>query len=258
MPRCARKHAESGIYHVMLRGNNQQEIFEDIHDRRYFIKSVLYGRSKSEFKLYAYCLMGNHVHLLIHVLGEDLDVIFKRIIGRYVYWYNTKYQRSGHLFQDRFKSEPVENDAYFLTVLRYIHQNPVKAGICKSPEEYPYSSFHEYLGDSHVVDTEFVLSMLTRAEFISFNNAYNDDVCLDIGTSGTGAISDEKVRSAMQEYANCCTVVDFLKLSSEEKKTAIIKLRKCGASVRQLSRLTGVSKGVIEFYTTRTGDGSVS
>lgn len=248
MPRCARKHAESGIYHVMLRGNNQQEIFEDIQDRRYFIKSVLYAREKSEFKLYAYCLMGNHVHMLMHVFAEDLDVIFKRIIGRYVYWYNIKYQRSGHLFQDRFKSEPVETDSYFLTVLRYIHQNPVKAGICSMPDQYHYSSYNEYLGESRVVDTEFVLSMITRDEFISFHNTPNDDACLDISPSNCRAISDEQVHAAMMKYAHCATVADFQKLPTDTRKTAIIRLREKGASIRQLSRLTGVSKGVIEFY----------
>ena len=88
--------------------------------------------------------MGNHIHLLIKPEKEPLEQVFKRIGGRYVYWYNVKYQRVGHLFQDRFKSEPVEDDSYFLTVIRYIHQNPVKAGLCKNIKDYKYSSYAEY------------------------------------------------------------------------------------------------------------------
>ena len=139
MPRQARKKSESGIYHVMLRGINQQQIFEDSEDCDKFIQILQECKAVSGFKLFAYCLMGNHIHLLIKPEKEPLEQVFKRIGGRYVYWYNVKYQRVGHLFQDRFKSEPVEDDSYFLTVIRYIHQNPVKAGLCKNIKDYKYS-----------------------------------------------------------------------------------------------------------------------
>ena len=119
-----RKISQSGIYHVMLRGINQQQIFESSEDYEKFIQMIEICKTISKFKIFAYCLMGNHIHLLIKQESEPLEQIFKRMGGRFVYWYNTKYQRSGHLFQDRFKSEPVEDDRYFLTVLRYIHQNP--------------------------------------------------------------------------------------------------------------------------------------
>ena len=125
MPRQARKRAESGIYHVMLRGINQQRIFEDEEDNQRFLQILRECKEIGGFMLLAYCLMGNHVHLLIKEGTESLEQIFKRIGGRFVYWYNVKYQRVGHLFQDRFKSEPVDTDAYLLTVIRYIHQNPV-------------------------------------------------------------------------------------------------------------------------------------
>ncbi len=131
MPRQARKKSESGIYHIMLRGINQQQIFEDEEDNTKFIQVLKDCKAVSEYKILAYCLMGNHVHILIKIEKEPIEQVFKRICGRYVYWYNVKYQRVGHLFQDRFKSEPVEDDAYLMTVIRYIHQNPVKAGLCE-------------------------------------------------------------------------------------------------------------------------------
>ena len=151
MPRQARKKSESGIYHVMLRGINQQQIFEEDEDYVKFLQIVEDYQAISKYKVYAYCLMSNHIHLLIREEEEPLEQIFKRIGSKYVYWYNVKYQRKGHLFQDRFKSETVDNETYFLTVIRYIHQNPVKAGICEKIDDYKYSSFQEYFSKTKIV-----------------------------------------------------------------------------------------------------------
>ena len=109
--------------------------------------------------------MGNHIHLLIQEGKEPIEQVMKRIATRFVYWYNIKYQRAGHLFQDRFKSEPVETDEYFLTVLRYIHQNPVKAGICKAAEQYPFSSMGEYLRIPFLVDIDFAFSIISKEQW---------------------------------------------------------------------------------------------
>ena len=133
MPRQARKKSNCGIYHIMLRGINQQQIFEDAEDYERFLDILKDCKEICEFELYAYCLMGNHVHLLIKEKKEPIEQIVKRIGSRFVYWYNVKYQRKGHLFQDRFKSEPVDTQKYFSTVLIYIHRNPIKAGICAKP-----------------------------------------------------------------------------------------------------------------------------
>ena len=146
MPRAARRKSESGIYHVILRGMNRQQIFYDEEDYAYFIHLLDRFQDISHYELYAYCLMGNHIHLLLKTGEEPLDRVFRRIGASFVYWYNLKYQRVGHLFQDRFRSEPVEDDQYFLTVLRYVFRNPVKAGLCTKPEEYPYSNIREYIG----------------------------------------------------------------------------------------------------------------
>lgn len=157
----------------MLRGIDRQQIFEEASDYQSFLEILQECRELSGFKLFAYCLMGNHAHILLKVGEEGLETIFKRIGGRYVYWYNAKYQRIGPLFQDRFRSEPVEDDPYFLTVLRYIHQNPVKAKMCGTPGEYRYSSYGAYLADSKTVDSEYALGMLPREEFIRFHSQVN-------------------------------------------------------------------------------------
>jgi putative transposase len=129
MPRVARKKSATNIYHVMIRGINKQNIFVEDADFKKFINILTAYHVRIEYEIYAYCLLDNHVHLLIKEGNEPLSNTMRRIGTSYVYWYNWQYGRKGHLFQDRYKSEPVENDTYFLTVLRYIHQNPVQAGL---------------------------------------------------------------------------------------------------------------------------------
>jgi len=132
LARRARVRSNTGIYHVMIRGINRQAIFEDDEDRIRFIDTLREYKDISKYEIYGYCLMDNHIHLLIKEIDESISLIIKRISSSYVHWYNTKYERLGHLFQERFRSEVVEDDGYFLTVLRYIHQNPVKAKIAEN------------------------------------------------------------------------------------------------------------------------------
>ena len=139
MPRTARKKSKSGIYHIIMRGINRQTIFEDEEDCAQFLEALQRYKEKSNYQVYAYCLMGNHVHLLVKIGIELLEQVMRRLCGSYVYWYNNKYQRVGNLFQDRFKSEPVEDDQYFQIVQRYIHQNPVKAGL--SSRKFTFTKF---------------------------------------------------------------------------------------------------------------------
>ena len=248
MARQARKQAESGIYHIMLRGIDRQQIFEDSEDYFRFLDIVQECRKICCFQLYAYCLMGNHLHMLLKVQEESLETIFKRIAGRYVYFFNVKYRRVGHLFQDRFRSEPVEDDAYFLTVLRYIHQNPVKARLCPKVADYPYSSYAEYLHNSQTVDTCFALGMLTEDEFISFNNATNSDQCLDIAVSERKAVTDTEARTIIEKVSHCRTVTDFQSMEERKKERFVKRIYQKGVSVRQINRLTGISKGMVEKY----------
>ncbi|MGS0746006.1 transposase [Syntrophomonas erecta subsp. sporosyntropha] len=130
-------------------------------------------------------IINNHVHLLVKENKESISITIKRISGSYVLWYNKKYSRCGHLFQERFRSEAVETDAYFLTVLRYIHQNPVKAGIAKEARFYRWSSYHEYIENAGIIDIEFGLNMFSENKktakklFEQYTNEINNDQYLD-------------------------------------------------------------------------------
>ena len=245
MSRQARKKSESGIYHIMLRGINQQQIFEDTEDYEKFLDTLRDCKEICEFKLYAYCLMGNHIHLLIKEGIEPLEQIFKRICGRFVYWYNIKYQRVGHLFQDRFKSEPVDSESYFFTVVRYIHQNPVKAKLCKQVSDYVYSSYLEYLSNSNLVDTEYLLQLCTIEEFIGMNSKAVGISCMDIADKVVLRVTDEQAKALIRKIAKCESASDFQRLETTKRDKYLKKLREKGISIRQLSRLTGVSFNVV-------------
>ena len=244
MPRQARIKSNSGIYHIMLRGINRQQIFEDDEDREHFLETLQNYKEQCGYAIYAYCLMGNHIHLLLKEGQENLTQVFKRVAGSYVYWYNWKYHRCGHLFQDRFKSEPVETDEYLLTVLRYIHQNPVKAKLCKHAEKYPYSSMKEYLWCAELTDIDFVLSMIAKEQFIEFHREENTDQCLDIVDNFR--MTDEEAKKLISKIAKCDSATDFQLLDREKRDIYIQKIHKKGVSIRQISRLTGISKKIIE------------
>ena len=248
MPRKARQKNESQIYHVTLRGINRQQIFYDEDDYACFIDLLKRYKTVCGYQLHAYCLMGNHIHLLIQENDEPLEKIFRRLGAAFVYWYNAKYGRVGHLFQDRFKSEAVNDDAYFLTVLRYILRNPVKAGLCTQVEEYPYSSARAYLcgADDDITDQELSLSLAAKSELSTFIKEEENDNCLDM---------EETVRIHLTDTVACELIVrEFGVLTPDPGKAkeraalnaSIRRLLAAGVSVRQLSRLSGLSKKIIE------------
>jgi putative transposase len=246
MPRTPRKKSRSDIYHIMLRGINHQNIFEHEGDYEKFIDILDTYRIKVGYEVYAYCLMGNHAHLLVREGNEDLSNTMKRIGTSYVHWYNWQYNRKGHLFQDRYKSEAVEDDRYFLTVLRYIHQNPVKGKLADSIDLYDWSSYREYTTEARIINTDYAFSMFHQnrskalESFKRFNMGANDDKCLDI-TEKRKTLSDKELRQLMLEKYN----IELASLQNEHPatQTEILKyLKKIdGTSLRQLSRLTGLT-----------------
>ena len=245
MPIHMRAKSKMGVYHVIMRGINRQSIFEDDEDYEKFIETLRSYKAISEYEVYAYCLMGNHFHLLLKVGKEDLALVIKRIAGSYVYWYNLKYRRCGHLFQDRYKSEVVENDAYLLTVIRYIHQNPIKAGLCKCISEYKYSSYGEYIAeDSRLVDVDFALGIADKESFVKFNNESKTDCCMDVSDE-VGKINDTDGAAIMQSVSNCASSAEFQSLDTPLRDRYIDILKQKGLSIRQISRLTGVSFGIV-------------
>ena len=249
LARVARERSRTGIYHIMLRGINRQTIFEDDQDRIRLLNTLEEYKDICEFIFYGYCLMDNHVHLLIKETKESVSNIIKRICSSYVYRYNAKYKRCGHLFQERFKSEVVETDSYFLTVLRYIHQNPSKAKIVKSVAESEWTSYKEYIERPGMVDVEYAFNYFSeiRSEaiplFIEFMNADNEDQCLD--DVEQISLTDEEVRDNIRKLGISNPAV-LQQMDRDERDGVLRKLRETeGTTLYQIARVTGISKSVI-------------
>ncbi|MCF8012376.1 MAG: transposase [Clostridiales bacterium] len=251
MPRVARIKSESGIYHIIMRGINRQTLFEDEEDCISFTQTLQRYRKICGYNLYAYCLMENHVHLLLMEDKEPLEILMRKICASYVFWYNKKYDRVGYLFQDRFKSEPVEDDAYFLTVLRYIFQNPLKAGIVNKIQNYTWTNYHDYIEGNNNTDTEFAINLFSKdrekavRNFIEYINKENNDECLDIHEKRK--LTDNDARKVIKDHCKVDHAMDLQKFDINKRNLYIKDLKEgYGLSIRQIERLTGISRGIIQ------------
>jgi putative transposase len=249
VPRQARKKSKSGVYHIMLRGINRQTIFEDEEDKGRFIYILLKCVQKSNANLYAYCLMDNHVHLLLQETEEPISSIIKRISSSYVLWYNHKYSRCGHLFQERFKSENVETATYFRKVLRYIHQNPLKAGLSTNVFKCKWTSIHEYSNPDSILSITESLHLFSPDQtkslilFKDYMNKSADDKCMD--DTPRLKKTDEEIKFYLKTIG--IPNASELQQMNKEKRNVILEELKglAGVSERQLSRITGISRTVI-------------
>ncbi len=162
MPRPPRIHAPGAMYHVTLRGNHRQDIFFTPADRSLLTRIVREIIVDCGARLHAYCYMTNHVHALLQVSDTPLSKIMLLVAGRYARGVQARLQTTGHLFEKRYHALLVDADQYLLALLRYIHLNPVRAKLVSSPDDYPWSSHHAYLGrrTEPWVTTEFALRML--------------------------------------------------------------------------------------------------
>lgn len=259
MTRLARKKSLKGIYHVMMRGINHQNIFEEKADYTFFIHCLRFCQTPSDpadansFKkacnIYAYCCMTNHVHLLIQEVDLSVGEYIKRVANRYVSYYNRKYDRCGHLFQNRFRSEPCDEKSYFFTVFRYIHLNPVKAGICANPAQYPYSSWrNDYLFQKNpICHISVMFKMMNFEDLKEFMTQECNYKGIDTNGREGYRPSDFEVTNRLHEACNYTCVADFQRLDSKLQREILADLKSYGASIRQLTRLTGVSEGIIRY-----------
>jgi REP element-mobilizing transposase RayT len=158
----------------MVRGNGRQNVFLRDQDREAFLGFMGELKAARPFNLYAYCLMSNHLHLLIRPLVSTISTIMGILLTRYAKHFNRMLGREGHVFEERFRSYPCERDNYFRRSVRYIHLNPVRAGIVSEPADWPYSGHREYLGQGgrRLIDAGLLLSIFSD-DFDSARAAYH-------------------------------------------------------------------------------------
>jgi REP element-mobilizing transposase RayT len=231
----------------MLRGISQTQLFYDDEDRLAFMDRVRRYKDECGFTLYAYCLMGNHVHLLIEEGETDLSTVIKRLALSYSHRFNAKYDRSGYLFQGRYRREAVASNEYLLVVVRYIHNNPVKIG---EPRTL-WTSYGEYMAEPNFVDTGLVLGLFddepeaARRQFAEFSELEPEPSETVFDESGPTRIKDADAVELIKEVANVPSCQDLIDAEKDERNRVLALLKKKGLSVRQIARLTGINRSIV-------------
>jgi putative transposase len=239
MPRTAREKSPDAMYHIMSRSISELDLFGDDEDKKRYMNIVRRYKGKYKIKIYAYCLMDNHSHLMIDANGADISKVMHGINLSYARYYNKKYNRYGHLFQDRFKSKVIKNNSYSVRLSAYIHKNPYSMEEYKNRiEQYEYSSLGIYMGIRRdvmkILDKGYLLGMFSsiKADAVKLYFEYmrnyscesmsRDAEFMDEGTEyvSTRSIlyrdcSVEKVEKFLKERINATKGVLMMRNSSK-------------------------------------------
>jgi REP element-mobilizing transposase RayT len=195
MARPLRIEFPGAFYHVTSRGNERKEVFRDHRDRDKFLSYLESATERYGALIHVYCLMGNHYHLLLETPSGNLSKIMQHINGAYTSYFNTKRKRSGHLFQGRYKAILVDVDEYAKELSRYMHLNPVRAGIVRMPEEYEWSSYRYYAIHREApswLQRDFILSYFSTKRTTAMKR-YHDFVL---------ALIDQKYESPLNDLSH--------------------------------------------------------
>lgn len=266
MPRLARVKNEHGIYHIMVRSISDVPLFRDSTDKDKYLQLIKKYQDIYLFKVYAYCLMTTHGHIAIDCCGADISKIMKSINQSYAAYFNKKYNRHGHVFQDRFKSVLVHDYKYLLVLTAYIHNNPKDISeYRKSVEKYKYSSFGIYLGKFsnrfNIIDTNYILSFfgkklsIARKSYLAFvMKAPNLEEKVDVEFEEEGSecrnerkilirdISPKEVVKFIAQYtgANFNIHIKFNHKHSKERSLCVLLMRSlCNFSFKEICYFIG-------------------
>ncbi|NHM16501.1 transposase [Eggerthellaceae bacterium zg-887] len=252
MARTPRKISEANLYHVFARGVGRQTIFEDSEDNEFFCGLMRRFVAESTGSILAWCLMGNHFHLLVKMEMKELSSFMKRLEVAYAQHFNRRHDRPGCLFQGRFGSEPIANEAQLLAAVRYIHLNPQKAGIAPF-DAYEWSSFKEYAGGPDICNTRLAIDVAGGAQ--SFERLHREpdgesfafmEESTDNGSARRRKLSDGDARRILEASCGAGWKERLASCEKHERDAVLARLKESGATVRQISRLTGIGRGIVQ------------
>lgn len=181
MPRIARKDSNSNFYHIIVQGINKKYIFNKSEFINKYKQIILSKKEKSNVTILAYCIMNNHAHFLI--FSEKIEYLSKfmqRVNTSYSQYYNKVHKRVGYVFRDRYYSQDILNSKHLYSCMKYIHNNPVRAHICHSMNQYKYSSYNEFLEEKIIINDDSIKLLFGSAkdykkEFYLIHNCENRD-----------------------------------------------------------------------------------
>lgn len=238
----------AGYYHVINRGVEQRVVFYDKEDFEYFIELLVKGCEKFNIVLHNYCLMSNHYHLLIEIKEENLSKFMRYLNSIYAIYFNKKYKRNGHLWQGRYKSWYVVNEAYFYILMRYIEQNPLKAKMVDKIENYPYSSSYHFF-KPEILPTFLKNSWIVQAYQ---NNIENIESFFNSQVDYQDLQELKKASSLVVASDNAKTMdkIKLLKLfegitDKKERNSCIIKAYNEGYSQHMIANIIGISQPAV-------------
>ena len=290
MARKPRIHLPGGLYHVIFRGNGGQDVFLTDADRYRFYLLLQEGTHRFGYRVHAFCLMTNHIHLALQVGDIPLSRGMQNLSFRYTRWINWREKRTGHLFQGRYKAVLVDGESYLLELVRYIHLNPIRAGMVENPEDYPWSGHRAYLGKeilpwlttnwmlaqfgksvakARAAYTAFVLDGLDEERRPEFHGAgvdsrlLGDDNFMDKCLSGTGGMAlhltaqqiIDKVCLAYHLDSSILQAKSQQRIASEARAVAGWLARELGcATLSDVARLVNRDVGSISSSVRRLSD----
>ena len=258
MPRLARCYNKTitNTYHVMIRGINKQNIFLDNKDKEKFTKEIELSKLKYKYMIYAYILMDNHVHFTICDQNDWISKIMKDICGKYAMYFNKKYDRVGHVFQNRFKNLCVDKEEYLLNLIRYIHKNPEVDGI-ESMQTYKWSSYNDYfkksINESKITDTKFILDLFdenninnAKEKFKQFHNQIERKYS-DAEFEFEKSLNDQQAIECIKRILNIDNILQIQNYSKKIRDDYIYKIANIkGIYPKQISRLLGMGERNIQ------------
>lgn len=256
-----------GIVHVTNRGVGRMVIFEDSQDYKYYISLMRRYSFRENIRVCAYCLMENHVHLLLHYSNGNVSRFMQGLCSMYARYYNKKYEHTGHVFQGRYDMENIYDEQYFLNANRYIIQNPGNAGIC-DPESYRWSSLCMCDSPNSFVDISLAVEILggyeNYCEFVTSSCYENDDPGnqpqietsrnlyidypdeIDISDDITYEEAKSEINSYIKTTMGIENAREIKKLDRKKRNETIRTIKQAGYSIRTIERLTGIGRGIIQ------------
>lgn len=248
MPRCARVKSFDSVYHIMVRSISDNPLFKSNTDKERYLRLVKKYQGVYLFKVYAYCIMDTHAHMIVDGAGADISKIMHSINQCYAQYFNFKYNRHGHLFQDRFKSKIVYNDRGLITLSAYIHTNPTDIKVYTGKEEsYKYSSFGIYLGlreDTYdIVDTDFILSQMNINRIAAIKEYWDYIIKYKGESNGDVEFRHERAdyrteRQILVRNIKPVDVIEYVAAYTDQNKSGInIKYSKYGNELKSLCAL---------------------